>query len=1060
MSLRRSHRFASRERLWIALATWIIPLVGIASSDQASEELFEKQIRPLLIERCHGCHAGTKAKGRLRLDSRAAALRGGESGPAIVSGKPEESLLIQAVRHQNGLAMPPDGKLTEAQIAAIAVWIKAGAVWPGGPAASVASEPRASEVAPRMPNDGEFAKALQLWLRADDFALADGESIAVWPDQSGQGRDLSATKGIRSDGVGLPAKFAKESKLQRRPAVRFDPTTGLASSPHNPVAIRGDAELTMLVVMNLEPNSDGPPFDGVIGIGDPANPAVDPGKPKAALLQINRGEDHALHFAGGWNHDASLGAGSFKPLYGKSIILSVTKRPGPMRTTTRIFVNGEFANRSADVPLEGRETVPDIQHRADIGAYMGKAVSWAGCFRGDVGEVVVYNKALNEAERQAVEAHLAEKFGIVLASQVAATRASFTPEELSFWAYQPVKEVPPPQVRNESWIKSPVDRFILAKLEENTLTAAPPADKRTLIRRVTFDLTGLPPSPEEIDSFMKDDTTQAFEKVVNRLLDSPHYGERWGRHWLDVVRYAESTANDANAVMRYAWRYRNYVIDAFNRDRPYDEFIVEQLAGDLLPPTDDINTRIRRMTATGFLMVGPKALAETDKEQSRLDIADDQIDVTGRAFLGLTIACARCHDHKFDAIRTVDYYALAGIFRSTEPFQDEVRNATMWWEFPLFQAPGEKPFIVMAPKETMPRNLRVHLRGNRFTLGQLAPRGFVQVVEKAERKQQTPEGECNFPSSGRLELARWIASKDNPLTSRVMANRIWQHHFGKGLVATSDNFGVRGERPSHPELLDWLASRFIESGWSMKAMHRLIANSAAYQQSGVSDASTADQKSKIENQRSLDPDNRWLSFFPRRRLSAEELRDAVLAVSGKLDREPGADEGSAIVWEKADRLDDKRGFRTNSMPANHPFYTDFTKRSVYLPVVRNLLPDVLALFDAADPNGVTAQRNDTTVPSQSLFLLNSPLLRNQSLYFAQRLLSDEKSTDEQRLQRANELAFGRPLTPSELADARAFLAAYAAAPATQTRPKHEWQLTAWQSYCQALFCQNEFLYVE
>jgi hypothetical protein len=669
---------------------------------------------------------------------------------------------------------------------------------------------------------------------------------------------------------------------------------------------------------------------------------------------------------------------------------------------------------------------------------------------------------------------LTDKPGAELASQIAATRATFSTDETNFWAYQPVRNATPPSVRNEAWIKSPLDRFILAKLEENHLTPASPADKRTLLRRVTFDLTGLPPSPDEMAAFLKDESPKAFETVVNRLLDSPHYGERWGRHWLDVVRYAESTANDANAVMRFAWRYRNYVIDAFNRDLPYDQFIVEQLAGDLLPPTDDINARIRRMTATGFLMVGPKALAETDKEQSRLDIVDDQIDVTGRAFLGLTIACARCHDHKFDAIRAVDYYALAGIFRSTEPFKDEARNSSMWWEFPLFEAPGEKPFMVMAPKETTPQNLRVHLRGNRFTLGQVVPRGFVQVVSHAASKEASaPGSNGNSPqgpgaaaarlasstTSGRLELARWIASKDNPLTARVMVNRIWQHHFGKGLVATSDNFGTRGERPSHLELLDWLATRFIESGWSMKAMHRVIVLSSTYQQ-GHNDPFSSNQQSTIENQKSLDPDNRWLSSFPRRRLSAEELRDAVLAISGKLDRQLGADESATILWKEAEVQDEKRGFAPNRMQADHPFYTEFTKRSIYLPIVRNILPDVLALFDAADPNSVTALRNETTVPSQSLFLLNSQFLRDQSRHFAQRLLTDDKATDEQRLQRANELAFGRPLTANELAFAGEFLNAYLAAPATQARPELERRLTAWQSYCQALFCQNEFLYLE
>ena len=1064
----------------------------VAAKDRVALDHFEKRVRPLLVDRCQKCHTGDQAKGGLRLDSAEAVGRGGESGAVIVAGKPEDSPLIRAVRHQDGRKMPPNGKLSESQIADLVSWVKDGAVWPDNvaDASHIGMEAGSIHHEPTKPNAGELAKSLQLWLRADDLALADGKSVFVWPDHSGHGRDFSATKGVRSDGVGLSATFAKESTLQRRPAVRFETTTGLAASPDNPIAIRGDAELTMLLVFNLQPHDAQPPYDGVLGIGNPANPTGDPGRPLAALVQINRGEDHALHFAGGWNHDASLGAGSFKPLYGRSIILSITKRPGPMRTTTRFFVNGELANKSVDGPVEGRDTVPDIQHRTDIGAYMGKAVTWAGSIRGDVGEVIVFNKALTDGERQAVEGHLAEKFAIVLASQVAATRATFTPDEKNFWAYQPVRDAAPPSVKNEAWIKSPLDRFILGKLEQRGLSPSSPADKRTLIRRVTFDLTGLPPSPKEVDGFLKDDSPQSFEKVVNRLLDSPHYGERWGRHWLDVVRYAESTANDANAVMRFAWRYRNYVIDAFNRDLPYDQFIVEQLAGDLLPPTDDLSARIRRTIATGYLMVGPKALAETDKEQSRLDIVDDQIDVTGRAFLGLTIACARCHDHKFDAIRAVDYYALAGIFRSTEPFKDEARNSSMWWEFSLFEAPGEKPFLVMAPQETTPRNLRVHLRGNRFTLGEVVPRGFVQILSSpASGVASAPRANGNLipgrgadaaplassiAGSGRLELAQWIGSKDNPLTARVMVNRIWQHHFGSGLVATSDNFGVRGERPSHPELLDWLAKRFVESGWSIKAMHRLIVLSGAYQQGNPSlnrtpeaRASLATADSSPPNARAsgvrlneADPDNRLLSYFPRRRLSAEELRDAVLAVSGQLDRQPGTDESAVILWKEAEVQDEKRGFAPNRMQADHSFYSEFRKRSIYLPIVRNILPDVLSLFDAADPNGVTTLRNETTVPSQSLFLLNSPLVREQSRQLAQRLLSDDKATDEQRLMRLHELAFGRPLTANELAQARTFLDAYLTASAAQARPEADRRLIAWQSYCQALFCQNEFLYLE
>jgi hypothetical protein len=738
-----------------------------------SEDHFESKVRPLLIERCHRCHAGDTAKGKLRLDSRESALRGGESGPAIVAGKPEESLLMQAVRQQNGLEMPPDGKLSETQIAELSKWIEGGAIWPE-------------------------------------------DSIA--------------------------------------------PTDALSALP------------------------------------------------------------------------------------------------------------------------------------------------------------------------------------------LIAPAAVFSEEERSFWAYQPLRKAPSPDVSAATWVKTPVDRFILAKLEARGMAPADPADRLTLLRRVTFDLTGLPPTPAEADAFLADNSPQAYERVVERLLESPHYGERWARHWLDVVRYAESTANDANAVMRYAWRYRDYVIDSFNRDLPYDQFLIEQLAGDLLPPTDSVETDTRRIIATGYLMIGPKALAETDKEQSRLDIVDDQIDVTGRALLGLTLACARCHDHKFDAIRAADYYALAGIFRSTEPFQNENRNATMWWEFSVPQGDGKDPIVVMAPKETTPRNLRVHLRGNRFTLGPVVPRGVPQVICAAapELADETAAFDAIASASGRLELARWIASPDNPLTARVLVNRVWQQHFGRGIVATSDNFGDRGERPSHPELLDWLAGRFVESGWSVKSLHRLIVLSNAYRQSGSRDPAGHE----------ADPENRWLSSFLRRRLSAEELRDAMLAVSGKLDRTSGGNESAEFLVSKAEDI--KAMIMPNRVAADDPFYTTFAKRSIYLPIVRNMLPDVLALFDAADPNSVTAQRMETTVASQSLFLLNSPFVREQSRAFAERLLAETSSTVEQKIDLAHRLAFGRPASAEEEASAKEYLSAYASALSGIENA----ELAAWQSYCQTLFCANEFSYVE
>jgi hypothetical protein len=449
--------------------------------------------------------------------------------------------------------------------------------------------------------------------------------------------------------------------------------------------------------------------------------------------------------------------------------------------------------------------------------------------------------------------------------------------------------------------------------------------------------------------------------------------------------------------------------------------------------------------ATGFLMVGPKALSETDKEQSRLDIVDEQLDVTGRAFLGLTLACARCHDHKFDPISTADYYGLAGIFRSTEPFRDEVPTASFWQEWELYRRPNGQALVVMAPKEGRPMDLRVHLRGNRFTLGAVVPRHFPRVLAGEAPAAIAPG------HSGRLELARWIASAQNPLTARVLVNRVWQYHFGSGLAATSDNFGLRGERPTHPKLLDWLAAQFVESGWSVKALHRLVMNTSTYRMS-----STANPRALA-----VDPDNRLLAHMPRQRLDAESLRDALLAIGGRLDPAVGGGEAGEFLYKEAEVIDRRRDFfRPNQVKADHPYYTACARRSLYLPVVRNALPDVLALFDPANPNGVTAVRDDTTVPGQALFLLNHPFVREQALAFARRLLTGAAPDDVARVGAAYRLALGRAPRSDETARALEFLAHYAARAVAKRHDAGAARTTAWQSFCQALFCANEFLYVE
>ena len=1035
--------------------TLLIALITLSPAISADELHFERHVRPLLIERCLKCHSGEQPKGGLLLDSRTALLQGGDSGPAIDPASPDNSLLLQAVRHENGLDMPPDGKLTNQQIQALTQWIRQGTIWPGTASSDTTTATTAEFIpAPLPPNSSHLADSLQLWLKADSLQLADMDTVPVWPDYSGHGRDLSATKGLRAGGTGEPASFVKNSSLHGRPAVRFCATTGLAASPGNPVDIHGDAPLTITIVMNLQQFAGQPSHSSVFCIGDPAH-AADPGRPLAALIEIDQTQQSALDFAGGWGHDATLGPGSFQTLFNQPVILTVVKTPGPMQNSTRFHINGRLLPQHrtpSGVPAPDN-SIPDVRHRSDIGMFLGNALSWCGGIQGDIGEVVVYNSALSDTDRLAVESYLGEKYGLWINEERSVAKpATYTESEKRHWAWQPLRDIKPPVVQNPAWPRNPIDQFLLAALESDGLQPPAEIDKRTFLRRVTFDLTGLPPTPAELEAFLVDHSPQAAETVVDRLLQSRHYGERWGRHWLDLVRYAESTANDANAVMGQAWRYRNYVIDAFNDDLPWDQFLIEQLAGDLLPPTDSVAVNTRRIIATGYLMIGPKALAETDKEQSRLDIVDDQIDVTGRAMLGLTLACARCHDHKFDPIRTTDYYALAGILRSTEPFQNEVRNATMWWEFPVPQNDGTPPIMVMAPRETQPRNLRVHLRGNRFTLGKIVPRGIpgiIAAVTPPTNNPNTPIVDPHQNSSGRLELARWIASSRNPLTARVLTNRVWQLHFGTGIVGTPDNFGTRGDPPANPDLLDWLTEQFIQSGWSVKQLHRLIVLSSTYHLPNLQ-AKTADNL----------PGTPTSSVFRirRRRLSAEELRDTLLLTSGQLDIAPGGSESGDFLISKSEDIN--AIIRPNRVSADDEFYTSFRKRSVYLPIVRNMLPDVLALFDAADPNGVTAARNETTVASQALFLLNHPFVLQQAQAFAKRLTAETRHNDHQRIELAHQLAFGRSATAEELSDTLTFLTSFQNSPELIDTPHAERPLAAWQAFCQTLLCSNEFLYVE
>ncbi len=637
------------------------------------------------------------------------------------------------------------------------------------------------------------------------------------------------------------------------------------------------------------------------------------------------------------------------------------------------------------------------------------------------------------------------------------------------WSFRPVVDPAPPAVRDAAWTRNAVDRFILARLEGSGLRPAPEADKQTLLRRATFDLTGLPPTPEELEAFLADESPEAFAKAVERLLASPRYGERWGRHWLDVARYADTGGDASDWPVPEVRLYRDYVIDAFNRDMPYDQFVVEQLAGDRLALREPDGDRFEeKIVATGFVALTRRF--NNSKYGDMHLVMESTIDTVGKAFLGMSIACARCHDHKFDPISREDYYGLYGYFASTQyphngtehgrghdnlvpltrdPELFEKARAWMnrWHEAyhgwrkdnkggakeKFEEVKKERPDVrwawaVVDRKET--GDEPIHLVGDPNRKGEKAPRGFLRGITR--ELPAIPSGQ-----SGRLELARWLASKENPLTARVMVNRIWQQHFGVGIVPTSSMFGSQGQVPTHPELLDWLASRFVEGGWSVKAVHRLLMNSASYRQSSDAPAETL----------ARDPGNDLLSRFRRRRLEGEAIRDAILFASGRLDlARPGTHPFPA---------EDEMNYTQH-----RPFATDYDHehRSVYLMVRRLGKHPFMALFDGPDSNVSTGERNVSTVALQALYLMNSPLLRTASESFAERIRRGARD-DAARIALAHRLAFGRDPDSREERDGGAYLREYREGLEAAGVPGDR-ELLAWSSLCRILLSSSEFFYVE
>lgn len=686
-------------------------------------------------------------------------------------------------------------------------------------------------------------------------------------------------------------------------------------------------------------------------------------------------------------------------------------------------------------------------------------------------------------------------------------------EGRKFWSFQKPEPTSPPTIRNSEWAKNDVDKYIYAKLRENGMQPAGVAEPGDLLRRLSYDLTGLPPTSTVAKQFRSDweqNPINAIASLADKLIDSPQFGERWGRHWLDVARFSESNGKSSNSSYPYAWRYRNYVIDAFNSDKPYDRFIEEQLAGDIRRTTS-VEERQEGYIATGFLAMGPKDLAQKNRIQFQMDLVDDQINTTMLAFQGLTVACARCHDHKFDPIPTADYYALAGIFMSTETFYGVPKskyNSGTLMDLPIADTSNkrfssaeiaklkarmtalkaelsqmnkdkkarmkamqatrdsggsqssmkrnskakkrsnaelaeiqalldsigkqgvqkDKAMAVLDHRELV--NANVLVRGEVDSPAQVVQRGFLQVMSHSSPPIPASR-------SGRLELAQWITSKDNPLTARVAVNRVWAKLFGEGIVSTTENFGTTGLAPTHPKLLDHLALQFMEDRWSFKTLIRKLVLTRTYRMS--TDFNHANYE--------RDPDNKLLWRATPRRLDSEAIRDSILAVSGQLDLKRPS---SAVMKFGDGELSRKSA---PNLTLNTPPY-----RSVYLPVVREKAEELIDLFDGADANLVTGHRKTSNVAGQALYMMNSEFIIKQADAFAADLRRRHSSTKD-RINAGFQRAFGRPPTNNEFKASIDFYNSFSAAAQRETGSRNQADFLFLSAFCQGLFSSAEFRYL-
>ncbi|HYT92380.1 MAG TPA: DUF1549 and DUF1553 domain-containing protein [Gemmataceae bacterium] len=631
------------------------------------------------------------------------------------------------------------------------------------------------------------------------------------------------------------------------------------------------------------------------------------------------------------------------------------------------------------------------------------------------------------------------------------------PAKKDHWAWKGPVRPPVPPVTDRAWVTNPIDAFVLAKLEAAKLSPAPPASREHLLRRVTFDLIGLPPTPDEIDAFINDPSPRAWEKVVDRLLASPHYGERWGRHWLDLARYAESNGYEHDEIRPGAWRYRDYVVRAFNADKPFDRFIKEQIAGDELYPGD-----VEALIATGFNLLGPDMTDAANQAQRRQNTLDDMTDTTGLVFLGMTIGCARCHDHKFEPIPQKDFYRLQAFFAPAvfrrdlplaspeakaaheralkehaalvKPLQAEIarlgksdKGKLKELQDQLKKLDARKPAslpTLAALQETITPATKTFLlrRGELKHPGEEVDPGYPIILVSDNRSLPAKIPALPASTGRRSALAAWLASPENPLTARVLVNRLWQHHFGRGIVPTPSEFGVRGQLPTHPELLDWLATEFVAQGWSVKKMHRLMLLSSAYRQSTTAAPQALRQ----------DPDNLLFSRMNRLRLEGEVIRDSLLAVSGRLNATMG---GPGVFPPLPPEV--REGLKGWTVSADK---SEHVRRSMYIFARRNLRFTFLEAFDLPDSTMSCPKRERSTTALQALTLLNSPEVTDAARALAQRVEREAGSADE-CITLAYRLVLGRQPSAEETSLAREFL--------------RESPLT---ELCRALFNVNEFVY--